>query len=314
MVELGLGFENDLVTSLVQAQAEVHIVISHPEPLIIAADAPIDPRPGCHARSGHRRYVPEQVAHSPPVAPLDRVGVPSPGPDQDALVLDIAVREPQPGTDRADLRPHSLLDKPVEPIGGRDFGVVVQKDQKVAFHGGDGQVELAGVVELMRVAQHLAGQGGQVLEGRGVVALVVHHYQLVVAVDRSPKDALDAAAEQVAAIAGRDDDAHLGFAGPPEPDPVDVEPRTFLGPAAGPPTVFPPVEPVPDGPLGRHPRPGLVLPQGRGRLLVHPPAVERVRYVGDPVRSVGGPEHQVVVLAPVVLGAQPAEAFDQRTP
>ena len=89
----------------------------------------------------------------------------------------------KPGTDGAHLGPHGLLDQPVEPVRGHDLGVVVQKDQEVAFHGGGGQVELAGVVELVRVAQHPPGQGGQVLEGLRVVALVVHHHQLEVVVD-----------------------------------------------------------------------------------------------------------------------------------
>ena len=137
--------------------------------------------------------------------------------EDDAGVLDRAVRIEQLGADDADPGRPRPPGHGLQPAGLDDFGVVVEEQQHILGGGGGGDVVEMGVVERARVADDLdllvAAETVQQVEGVRLVGAVVDddEVDLVGRVGGDAADAVDAGAEQGGVVARRDDDGDAGF-------------------------------------------------------------------------------------------------------
>jgi hypothetical protein len=121
-------------------------------------------------------------------------------------MLDRVVRIKEARPDGAHLRSLDVLGHGREPIAIDDFGIVIQKEQPRTVRLLDGKIVDRGEVEPAAVVQDAMLESRQVGARFFGLAVVVHDHDLVGRVGGQARDAIEAARQQVHAIANRNDD------------------------------------------------------------------------------------------------------------
>src|SRR5215212_9470914 len=133
-------------------------------------------------------------------------------PGQHPRMLDATVGVDEFGPHAPYLRSLSVLEHRVQPLAGDYLRIVVEEEHVLSLGLGDAHVIDPRIVEFFSERDDPVGCRSQVLDRRRIGAVVVHDYDLVVAVGRQALDALQAFLQQGDVISGWDDEAHLRLA------------------------------------------------------------------------------------------------------
>src|SRR5215210_2015808 len=127
-------------------------------------------------------------------------------------MLDATVGVDEFGTHGPNLRPLGVLEHRLKPLAGDHLRIVVEEEHVLSFGVGDTHVVDPRIVERFSEGDDPVRRRSQVLDRCRIDAVVVHDYDLVVAVGRQTLDALQAVLQQGDVIPGWDDEAHLRLA------------------------------------------------------------------------------------------------------
>ena len=128
-------------------------------------------------------------------------------------VLNALVQVDQACPHHPDLFPQAVVEHAVEPAGLDNLSIVVQQQHILAIHLGHHPVVDGGVVEGLRIVQHLdtlvrSGNVRQERQGVGIVAGVVDDNELEAAVGGLVQYTGDARPQNIQGVTGGDDDGY----------------------------------------------------------------------------------------------------------
>ena len=135
--------------------------------------------------------------------------------DEDACVLNGAVRIKELCAHGADPVLRQLGNHFAEPVSGDDFGVVVQQAEQGAFRFANGKIVDSRIIEDIIILQYtdslILGDRAEVLERFRQLALVVDNQDLVALIVRLLDERCDARRQKVHTIARRNNDRDMGL-------------------------------------------------------------------------------------------------------